>query len=123
MKMVEETIRSIPMPRPDPTAETPQHLCMDKGYDYEAVRGLVADFGYTAHIKARGEEAEAIKTEAGFKARRWVVERTHGWLNRFRKILIRWERKVENYEALLHLAFAFIVFAATERFWIHWLKN
>jgi transposase len=123
MKLVEETIRSIPVPRPAPTAESPQHMCMDKGYDYEAVRDLVAAFGYTAHIKARGEEAQAIKTEAGFRARRWVVERTHGWLNRFRKILIRWERKTENYEALLHLAFASIVFAATERFWILWLKN
>jgi len=96
---------------------------MDKGYDYASVRNLVADFGYAAHIKARGEEAEALQKEAGFRARRWVVERTHGWLNRFRKILIRWERKVENYEALLHLAFASIVFAATERFWEHWLKN
>jgi transposase len=123
MKLVEVTLRSIPVSRPAPTAENPQHLCMDKGYDYDAVRNLVAEFGYTAHIKARGEEAQAIQTEAGFRARRWVVERTHGWLNRFRKILIRWERKVENYEALLHLAFASIVFAATERFWEHWLKN
>jgi len=123
MKLVEATLRSIPVSRPAPTVESPQHLCMDKGYDYEAVRELVAGFGYAAHIKSRGEEADANRTEAGFKARRWVVERTHGWLNRFRKILIRWERKVENYEALLHLAFASIVFAAIERFWIHWLKN
>ena len=41
------------------------------------------EFGFTAHIRSRGEEAKAIKKEAGFKARRWVVERTHGWLNRF----------------------------------------
>lgn len=41
------------------------------------VRDLVAEFGCTAHIRACGEEAKALKQEAGFKARRWVVERTH----------------------------------------------
>lgn len=43
------------------------------------------EFGFTAHIRARGEEARAIKREAGFKARRWVVERAHSWMNRFRR--------------------------------------
>jgi hypothetical protein len=38
------------------------------------VRSLVAQFGFTAHIRARGEEAMALKKQAGFKARRWVVE-------------------------------------------------
>jgi hypothetical protein len=42
----------------------------------------------------RGDEAQAVKREAGFRARRWVVERTHSWLNsfRFRRILTRWEQ-------------------------------
>ncbi|EPC7690753.1 transposase [Providencia stuartii] len=44
-----------------------------------------------------------------FKAHRWVVERTHSWMSRFRRVLIRWEKKVENYEAMLHLACAIIV--------------
>ncbi|MDE2510858.1 MAG: transposase, partial [Elusimicrobia bacterium] len=54
------------------------------------------------------EEAKAIKRAAGFKARRWVVERTHSWMNRFRRILIRWEKKPENYFGLLHLVCAII---------------
>lgn len=83
---------------------------MDKGYDYDEVREIVKEFGFTAHIKARGEEAQAIKKKAGFKARRWVVERTHSWMNRFRGILIRWSKKAENYLALLHLTFAFIIY-------------
>jgi putative transposase len=67
--------------------------------------------GFTAHIRARGEEAqEAIKREAGYKARRWVVERTHSWMNRFRAILIRWEKKAANFLALLHLSCAYITF-------------
>ena len=55
---------------------------------------------FTAHIRSRGEEAQAIKKEAGFKARRWVVERTHSWMNRFRRILVRWDKSPANYIGL-----------------------
>jgi transposase len=109
-KMVEATLESIPVKRPKPTRKNPQGMCLDKGYDYDNVRDLVKEFGYTAHIKARGEEAQAIKRQAGFKARRWVVERTHSWMNRFRRILTRWEKKAENYLALLHLVCAVITY-------------
>ena len=85
-------------------------MCLDKGYDYDDTRELVEEFGFTAHVRARGEEAQALKTEAGFKARRWVVERTHSWMNRFRRILIRWEKKVENYFGLLHFVCAWITY-------------
>ena len=111
-KMVEATLDSVPVKRPRPTHKRPQGMCLDKGYDYPAVRDLLKQFGYTAHIKARGEEAQAIKQQAGFKARRWVVERTHSWMNRFRRILIRWEKKPENYVGLLHLVCAIITFRA-----------
>ena len=65
---------------------------------------LAAEFGFTAHIRSRGEEAKAIKREAGFRARRWVVERTHSWLNRSRRILVRWEKRADTHLAMLHLA-------------------
>ena len=110
MKMVGETLESIPVERPEPTPGQPQGMCMDKGYDYEEVRQIVEEFGFTAHITARGEEAKEIKRRAGFKARRWVVERTHSWMNRFRGILIRWCKKPENYIAMLHFAFAIIAY-------------
>lgn len=109
VKMVRETLDSIPVARPTPTAAQPQGMCMDKAYDSDEVRQLLAEFGFTAHIRARGEEAQAIKREAGFKARRWVVERTHSWLNRFRGILIRRAKKAVNYLALLHIAMAAII--------------
>ena len=81
---------------------------MDKGYDDDEVRELLTECGFTAHIRARGEEAKALKQEAGFKARRWVVERIHTWMHRFRRVLIRWEKTVRNYLGLLHLAGAYI---------------
>ena len=73
-KMARETLESIPIARPEPTPESPQGMCLDKGYDDDEVRDLMAEFGFTAHVRARGEEAKALKQEAGFKARRWVVE-------------------------------------------------
>ena len=110
MKMVEETLASVPVERPAPTPQKPQGLCLDKGYDYDEVRDILKEFGFTAHIVARGEEAKKIKRSARSKARRWVVERTHSWLNRFRGILLRWNKKPENYIAMLHFAFAIIAY-------------
>ena len=112
-KMLQATLESIPIEWPKPSQEEPQHLCLDKGYDYDEVRELGKEFGYTLHIRPRNEEAQALKRQVGFKARRWVVERTHSWMNRFRSVLIRWDKKVENYLGLLHLACAFITYRAT----------
>lgn len=112
MKLARTTIESIVVQRPEPTRERPQGMCLDKGYDYEEVRQTLREFGFTAHIRSRGEEARSLREEAGKRARRWVVERTHSWLNRFRRLLVRWDKKPENYLALLHFACALIAFRA-----------
>ncbi len=112
MKLVRATVASLPVQRPESTPEHPQGLCLDKGYDFDEVRQTLQEFGFTAHIRSRGEEAQAIKKEAGFKARRWVVERTHSWMNRFRRILVRWDKSPDNYIAFLHFACALIAFRA-----------
>jgi putative transposase len=112
MKLVRATIVSMPVARPKPIPEQPQGMCMDKGYDYAEVRATVREFGFTAHIRSRGEEAQALKREAGFKARQWVVERAHSWMNRFRRVLIRWDKSAANYLAFLHFACALIAFRA-----------
>jgi transposase len=109
-KLVKQTLEGIAVERPEAISGHPQGLCLDKGYDYDEVRELAEEFGYTAHIRSRGEEAQALKRNARFKARRWVVERTHSWLNRFRRIMIRWEKSAQNYLGLLHLACAIITY-------------
>lgn len=116
MKLVQPTLASLVVARPQPTEAQPQGMCLDKGYDYQAVRDLLTEFGFTAHIRGRGEEAKALKREAGSRARRWVVERTHSWMNRFRRILIRWEKKPDNYFAMLHFACALIAFRSAGLF-------
>jgi ATP-binding cassette subfamily B protein len=67
-KLVEATLESIPVERPEPTEAKPQGMCLDKGYDYDDTRVLVKEFGFTAHVRARGEEAKELKREAGQKA-------------------------------------------------------
>lgn len=83
-------------------------LCLDKGYDAEWLRNYLKSRRYEPHIQSRKEESDASRN-TDFKAHRWVVERTHSWMNRFRRILTRWEKKVENYEALLHFACGIII--------------
>ena len=106
-KLVEATLDSIPIPRPRPSRRRKQHLCGDKGYDAAAVRRSARRRRYTPHIRSRGEEQ--TQRRHGHKARRWVVERVHSWLNRYRRILVRWEKKAANYIGLLHFVFAHVL--------------
>lgn len=116
MRLVRATIERIVVERPEPTDAQPQRMCLDKGYDYDDVRDTLQEFGFTAHMRARGDEVKELKREAGKKARRWVVERSHSWLNRFRRILVRWDKKPEHYLAFLHFACALIAFRAAGLF-------
>ncbi len=98
------------MPRPKPTRRRPQRLCLDRGYDYRSVRDLVSCRDYEPHIRTRGEEMSLKLRVPGWKARRWVIEACHSWLNRNRALLIRWSKKDDNHLALLQLASGLIAF-------------
>ena len=73
---------------------------------------LAAEFGFHRPHPLPRRGAQALKREAGFRARRRVVERTHSWLNRFRRILVRWEKRADTYLAMLHLACGLITWRA-----------
>lgn len=111
-KLARDTIVSIPIKRPRPTRACPQGVCLDKGYDYSEVEALLREFRFTGHIARRGQNVRKLKRSARHKARRWVVERTHSWMNRFRRVLVRWEKRADTYVALLHLVFALITWRA-----------
>jgi transposase len=106
-KLLFATLDSVPVRRPR-RGRRRRHMCLDKGYDCDAIRKRLRRRGYTPHIKSRGQE-QFEKRSRGKHARRWVVERVASWLNRYRRILVRWEKKAANYEALLHLVFAHIL--------------
>ena len=105
-KLVAETLDSIPIQRPEPTTKAPHHLCLDKGYTGEPVDRETRARGYTPHVPRKINEPPTSRHRG--QARRWKVERTHSWLNRARRLLIRWEKKVANYLGFLHLQFAIV---------------
>ena len=85
-----------------------ENLCADAGYVSKAGEALMNQHGYVPHIRARGEERALIECNPDFRARRWVVEVSHSWYNLFRKLTIRYEKKVKNWIALHNLAAAVI---------------
>ena len=108
-KLLARTIEAIVVERPAPTAEEPQHLCLDKGYDNPTGHETAQQHGYTAHIRRIGEEKQAArqkKKNPKHKPRRWVVERTLGWLSKCRAILVRYDKNAFNYLGLIQFACA-----------------
>ena len=91
-----------------PRGRKRQNLCADAGYDSEEARAVMRKYGYEPHVRSRGEEKKELAT--GKKARRWIVEVAHSWFNRFRKILVRFEKKQSSFEGLLQLAASIIIF-------------
>ena len=114
-KLLEPTIDSIPIERPEPTLQQPQGLCLDRGYDFGSVRETATERGFTPHFRSRGEELALKARTPGWRARRWVVEACHSWMNRNRGILIRWSKKDANHLALLQLAAGLIALARRPR--------
>lgn len=110
----DDLILSILIERPDPQ-QVEQHLCADKGYDFEDVHQFVVEKQYTPHIKHRRRRNEhvveecPIPGELRYPARRWVVERTLGWLTKRRSLRVRWCKKHENWMALVQFACAHIL--------------
>lgn len=102
------TLDAVVVERPAPTPEQPQHLCLDKGYDNAPARQVVAERGYREHIRRIGEEKKDGAGQKTHPARRWVVERTFSWLSRWRGLLVRWDKRPQNYLANVKLACALL---------------
>lgn len=111
MKLFEATLRSGMVRRPGRSSGT-QHLCLDREYDYVEIHEIAAKLRYKVHARWRMHGPQVPRQPGRRKPRRWVVERTHSWMNRFRRILIRWEKYLANYEAMLHWVCGCIAFRA-----------
>jgi putative transposase len=115
-KVLPSTFDSLPVHRPEPESGPVQNLCLDAAYDCNEVRRWGDKFHLRLHIRPRRPPATPLKKSRRKKARRWVVERSHSWMNRFRRILIRWEKREDTYLAMLHLALGIIT-------WFHFLPR
>jgi transposase len=87
-----------------------EHLCADAGYVGAPAKKCIEDHGFTPHVRSRGEDTSRNGAHPDGKPRRWVVESSHSWFNKFRKIPTRYEKKRENYLALTHLAASVITY-------------
>ncbi len=99
---------AVVIPRPEPSAEHPENLCADAAFTGQPADRAIRERGYIPHVRSRGEERHA-RIE-GYKPRRWVVEVAHSWFNRFRKLLVRYEKLHRSFTALNMLAAAIISF-------------
>jgi putative transposase len=115
-RLAAPTLDSIVIARPEPSEKAPQHLCLDAAYVGEKTKEIIDQHQYIAHIRPIDEDrAQARNVDPTKKPRRWVVERLHSWLNRSRRILVRWEKFTQTYEAFLHLACALLCFQQCDR--------
>jgi putative transposase len=96
-----------------PAASGERHLCLDRGYDYDACREAATARGYTPHIPPKASAAQPLPPPGHpdrHPPRRWVVEVAHSWFNRFRRLLVRWEKKAANYLGFIQLAAILIIY-------------
>ena len=111
MKAAMHTLNNIAVKRPfSKIYRKKQNLCLDKGYDFQEIENEVIKKGYLPHIRHRGEQSIMKDNNHHHAKRRWVVERTNSWHNRFRKLLVRYEKKLENYFALVCLGCCILIY-------------
>ena len=113
--LLQDALEAVIVEPPDPR-EHGQHLCLDKAFSGALSDATARVFGYEPHVRQIGEEK--LDPESGKKkhpARRWVVERTIAWLNRCRGILVRYEKKAQNYLAVVQLACALLWYRRLRR--------
>ena len=114
-RMLRATIEAIAVERPEPTAERPQHLSLDGGYENPTGREAASEAKSIPHIHSGSEVVPPGARSPGYKPRRWVVERTFAWLSKCRGILVRYDKKASNNLGLIQLACALYWYRRMER--------
>lgn len=110
VSQLESVLEGIMLDRPAPPDRRSKHLCADAGYTGAPALGVIQAHRYIPHVKGRGQEARDKRRDPTKKARRWIVEVAHSWFNRFRKLLVRYEKLERSFLGLNHLAAAIITF-------------
>lgn len=107
---LDQVLSAVMVKRKTPSKRRSKHLCADAGYRGKRALEIIDSHGYIPHVVSRHKEASAKRRNPAKKARRWVVEVCHSWFNRFRKLLVRYEKLERSFVALNHIAAAIIAF-------------
>ncbi|MDQ3684161.1 MAG: transposase [Acidobacteriota bacterium] len=108
--MLPDLVNTYAVVRPLPSTQQPQHLCLDAAFDNAPAQRVLMLENYDGHIAPRKGRDESLPMHRGGKARRWVMERTHAWHDRFRRLVLNWEKTIESRYAFLCLANALIAY-------------
>lgn len=111
--LLRATLGGIVCPRPEPSDGWIETLCADAAYVGFPALAASRLHNYQLNVKTRREEKVEKQNNPDYRARRWVVERSHSWFNRFRKLLVSFEKTEASYTALLSLAAALICWRQT----------
>ncbi len=111
--LLDAKVIADPLTDAEIAARVKRHLCLDRGYDYDACREAASARGYTPHIPPK-RSAEHPLPPPGHSdrhpPRRWVVEVAHSWFNRFRRLLVRWEKQAGHSLGCVQLAAVLIIY-------------
>jgi transposase len=113
MMKLADLLDALLIEAPPVEASSEQHLCLDRGYDYDACREVAMARGYTPHIPAKAAADRPVPPQGHpdrHPARHWVVDVAHSWFNRFRRLLVRWEKKAANYLGFVQLVAILIIY-------------
>lgn len=111
--LLRATLSGIVCSRPEPGSGCVETLCADAAYVGFPALAASRLHNYQLNVKTRRQETEEKQKHPDYQARRWVVERSHSWFNRFRKLLVSFEKTEASYTALLSLAAALICWRQT----------
>jgi putative transposase len=108
--MLAQVLTALPIVRPHPDLAHPHHLCLDAAFANAPARDVGWEEGYPGHIAPKGGRAPEGVVHPGGQARRWKVERTHAWHDRFRRLVVKWEQTPASRSAFMCLANALIAY-------------
>ena len=109
------TLDRLVVERPKNVVYRRHHWCLDRGYEYAEVLEGTTQRDYHIHGTQGKADKSTRHSPNKHPPRRWVVERTHAWHHRFRRLLIRWEKKITLYQAFIQLASVLIIFQTVQR--------
>lgn len=105
-KMLEATLDAVPQVRNGRVGRPrrrPYKVHADKGYDFKRCRDAIWKRNGVPRIARRG-----VESSERLGRHRWVVEATFAWLNQYRRLRVRYERRADVHLALVTLGCAMI---------------
>jgi transposase len=103
--LVQQTLAEMIVP------DNPVHLIGDNAYDSDKLDAVLAPWGIEMIAPHRGNRRNSTQDGRALRRyrRRWKIERLFAWLQHFRRLIVRYKYRAENFLGMIHLAVTFIL--------------